>query len=86
MSPISKLEHDADVASARVAGAAEERARITSIINCPEAAGREATAAKLAITPGMTAVAAAAILKNSVGADASADFQRGQQIAKSFGA
>lgn len=52
-------------AAGRKAGAEAERNRCASIFQSKEAAGREALAAELAFNTGMTAEAAAAVLKSS---------------------
>jgi hypothetical protein len=71
------------VSRARADGAAAERERMRSILTCPGAQGREATAITLALVDGMTAEGAAGVLSNQPGSNSAAEFAAGRAIARS---
>lgn len=68
------------IAAARAEGAAAERARISSIVNCREASGKEVAALGLALTADVTLETAKTVLSGS-----RADFEKGRAIARSVG-
>lgn len=61
---------------ARAAGAVAERERIASIVNCPEAKGKEQAAFGLALAANVSLASAKVVLNGS-------DFDRGRAIGKS---
>lgn len=65
------------LSEARIAGADVERARISAIVNCPEARGKEAAALGLALSANVSLATAKTVLTGS-------DFDRGRAIGQSL--
>lgn len=65
------------LSEARIAGADAERARISAIVNCPEARGKEGAALGLALSANVSLQTAKVVLAGS-------DFDRGRAIGQSL--